>query len=68
MSTVYRISILHFEEVAMSEDLLLKDRTKKIFKETVDIYRNDLVALVNNPLPVIVAVVVLTLFLLAIGL
>lgn len=52
----------------MSEDPLLKDRTKKIFKETVDIYRNDFVALVNNPLPVIVAVVVLILFLLAIGL
>lgn len=50
----------------MPNEPTLKEHTKKVFKETVDIYRKDLIALLNNPLPIAVAVIVL--FLLAIGL
>lgn len=52
----------------MSKEPPLKNQTKKIFKETVDIYRRDLITLLNNPLPIIIAVVVIVLFLLAIRL
>ncbi|MDD2770428.1 MAG: hypothetical protein PHT19_17040 [Methylococcus sp.] len=50
----------------MQKEPTPKDYTKRTFKETVDIYRNDLITLVNNPLPVVIAVLVIILFLLAI--
>jgi hypothetical protein len=51
------------EENSMSKEPTLKDQTKKAFKDTVDIYSNDLNSLFKNPWPlVIVAVVVLLLF------
>ncbi|QXP82716.1 hypothetical protein ABZN20_17770 [Methylococcus sp. ANG] len=51
----------------MPNEPTLKEHTKKVFKETVDIYRKDLIALLNNPLPIAIAVAVIVLFLLAIG-
>ena len=46
----------------MSKEPTLKEQTKKIFKETVDIYRNDLNALSKNPLPLIIAIAAIILF------
>jgi hypothetical protein len=57
-----------FEEVPMPKEPTLKEQTAKVFKETVDIYRADLNALRKNPLPLIIAIAVIVLFVLAIRL
>ena len=51
----------------MSQEPTLKDQTKKIFKETVDIYNNDLNALLRNPVPIILTVAAMIVFSLVIG-
>lgn len=48
----------------MSKQPTLKEQTTKVFKETVDIYRNDLNALLKNPLPLIIAIAAIILFVL----
>lgn len=37
----------------MSKEPTLTEQTKKIFKETVNIYRGDLNTILKNPLPLI---------------
>lgn len=51
----------------MSKEPTLLEQTKKIFNETVDIYRNDLFAMFKRPLPLIIIIVTIILFWLAIG-
>ena len=46
----------------MPKEPTLKDQTKQVFKETVDIYRNDLNTLVKNPLPLILIMAAMILF------
>lgn len=50
----------------MSTEPTLPERTKKVFKETVNIYRNDLNGLVSNPLPLILTIAGMVLFFLVI--
>ena len=50
----------------MSKEPTLKEQTKKVFKETVDIYRNDLNAIFKNPLPLIIVIAAMILFWLAV--
>ncbi len=48
----------------MSKEPTLPEQTKKVFKETVAIWRNDLFTLLNKPLPLIIIAAII-LFLLA---
>ncbi len=41
----------------MSKEPTLTEQTKKIFKDTVNIYRKDLNTMLKNPLPLVLAVV-----------
>jgi len=50
----------------MPKEPTLKEQTAKVFKETVELYRDDLNALRKNPLPLIIAIAVIVLFVLAI--
>ncbi len=40
----------------MSNEPTLTEQTKKIFLDTVDLYRNDALKLVSNPIPAIVLI------------
>lgn len=51
----------------MSEESHLKDHTRMVFKETVDIYRHDLNAILKNPGPFLIALAALLLFALLIA-
>jgi len=51
----------------MPQEPSLTEQTKKIFVETVDIYRRDLSAILKNPLPLVMLAAVLLLFWLAIA-
>jgi hypothetical protein len=44
------------EVIAMSNEPTLTEQTKKIFLDTVDLYRNDALKLVSNPIPAIVLI------------
>jgi hypothetical protein len=50
----------------MPKEPTLPEQTKKVFKETVAIWRNDLFSLLNKPLPIILIIATIILFLLAI--
>lgn len=49
----------------MPKEPTLPEQTKKVFKETVAIWRNDLFSLLNKPLPLILIIATIILFLLA---
>jgi hypothetical protein len=40
----------------------LKEQTRKVFTDTVNIYRKDLNAIIENPLPLIIGMAVIVLF------
>ena len=46
----------------MSNEPTLKEQTKKVFKETVNIYRGDLNAIFKNPLPLILVIAAVVAF------
>lgn len=50
----------------MSKEPTLKEQTTRVFKETVDIYRKDLGAILRNPLPLIILIAAMIVFWLAI--
>lgn len=41
----------------MSKEPTLTEQTKKIFKDTVNIYRKDLDAMIKNPLPLVLVII-----------
>ncbi len=51
----------------MSREPTLTQQTKKIFSETVDIYRNDFFNIIKNPVPIVILAAVMILFWLALG-
>jgi hypothetical protein len=46
----------------MPKEPTVPEQTKRIFKETVAIWRNDLFALLNKPLPLILIIAMMILF------